>query len=146
MVTGPLAIRMIKPPPIEVDVHGPRHPATWHSESSSVDATTGKTNRAILECDIDLLSEKAIRRVINIVRPHLRSITIDCALVVSAPQWSDVEEPCCCLGLWRIDKVDFESCAVFPEKTIDEAADELKKFVASFSGGSLAEAMKSAAG
>ena len=126
VVDGPLAIRLIKPPPMEIDIDGPRHPAKWTNVPKSIDPVMGKTTHALLEVDIDLLSVKAIRRVINIVRPHLQSITIDLAVIVSKPQHSEIEEPSACLGLWRIDKVDFESCAVFPEKTIDETAQQLK--------------------
>ena len=125
VVDGPLAIRMIKPKPLEVDLWGPRHPSKWEDVPKSVDPKTGKVNHVVLECDIDLLANKTIRKIINIVRPHIGSIVADLALIVSAPKHSEVEEPSCCLGLWRIDRVDFEQCAVVPEKTIHEAAREL---------------------
>lgn len=127
IVDGPLAIRMIRPPkPKEVLIHTPRHPATWTRVPKSVDPTTGKTNCAILECDVDFVSDKSIRKLINIVRPYVQSITIDMAFIISKPENSSIDEPCACLGLWRIDQVDFESCAVFPERTIDEVAEEMK--------------------
>lgn len=78
-----------------------------------------------MEVDIDLFSEKTIRKVINIVRPHIAKITIDIALIISKPQDSEMEEPSACLGLWRIENVDFEDCAVFPELTVREAAKEI---------------------
>ena len=125
VVDGPLAIRVIKPKPLEVDLWGPRHPSKWEDVPKSVDPKTGKVNHVVLECDIDLLANKTIRKIINIVRPHIGSIVADLALIVSAPKHSEIEEPSCCLGLWRIDRVDFEQCAVVPEKTIHEAAREL---------------------
>ena len=128
-MTGPLAIRLIKPPPIEVNIHGHRHPVKYHEAPQSIDPTTGKIKHRLIECDIDLLSEKTVRKIINIIRPHLASITIDCAFIISKPEGSDIEEPSCCVGLWRIDKVDFERAALFPEKTIDEAAVELKEIM-----------------
>jgi len=125
VVDGPLAIRVIKPKPLEVDLWGPRHPSKWEDVPKSVDPKTGKVNHVVLECDIDLLANPTIRKIINIVRPHIGSIVADLALIVSAPKHSEIEEPSCCLGLWRIDRVDFEECAVVPEKTIHEAAREL---------------------
>ena len=82
-----------------------------------------------MECDVDLVSHRAVRKILSIVRPHLKSITIDVALIVSKPLDSEFEEPSACLGMWRIDKVDFESCAVLPEKSIDDVAEELKKSI-----------------
>ena len=125
IVDGPLAIRMIKPKPAEHLVWGPRHPATWSSANKSIDPVTGKAKAAILEVDVDLFSNKTVRKVINIFRPHISDITVDIALVVSTPKDSDVEEPCACLGLWRMEKVDFESCAIFPELQVEEAAKEI---------------------
>lgn len=125
VVDGPLAIRLIKPAPIEVSVHGHRHPCNWENVPKSIDQTTGKVNHAVVECDIDLLADKSIRKVINIIRPHLKSITIDVAVIISKPWSSEVPEPSCCLGLWRIDSVDFEKGAIVPEKTLHEAAAEL---------------------
>lgn len=133
IVDAPLAIRMIKPKPIEITIHGDRHPLTWSSVPKCVDPTTGeRTASALLECDVDLLSSSPIRKIINIVRPHLPKITIDIAMVISKPWGSVIEEPSCCLGVWRIDKVDFESCAVFPQsrKSVEEAADEMKSLIA----------------
>lgn len=129
IVNGPLAIRLIRPPPIEVHIHGPRHPSEWKNVPKSVDPATGKKHCPLLEVDIDLISNKEIRRCINIIRPHLPSITVDLAFIISKPKDSEVEEPSACLGLWRVDKVDFERCAVIPEKTIEEAADELKLMI-----------------
>ena len=62
VVDGPLAIRLIKPKPLEVSVDGPRHPSTWENVPQSFNPTTGKTNHAIVEVDIDVLSEKTIRK------------------------------------------------------------------------------------
>ena len=64
-------------------------------------------------------------RRINDIRPHMPSLTIDVAFVASKPKNSTIEEPSVCLGIWRIDKVDFERCAVFPESTIEETAHAL---------------------
>lgn len=125
LVDGPLPIRLLKPKPIEMNVHGPRHPALWTDVQKSVDPFSHKSSHVIIECDVDFISEKSFRKISNMIRPHMRSITIDIALIISKPMNSEIEEPSACLGLWRIDKVDFERCAIFPERTIDETALEL---------------------
>mmetsp|Transcript_11850 Transcript_11850/g.22499 ORF Transcript_11850/g.22499 Transcript_11850/m.22499 type:complete len:177 (-) Transcript_11850:148-678(-) len=128
VVDGPLAIRLIKPRPMEVNIDGPRHPATWHQVPKIADPLTNETtSAAVLECDIDVgMSNKQMRKIINVIRPHIESVTIDVALIVGTPKDSEVEEPSACIGLWRIEKVDFESAAVFPELAVEDAAEKVK--------------------
>lgn len=125
-----MAIRLIKPKPQEFNIHGIRHPVRWHQVNKSIDPQTGKESAAILECDIDLVSNPAIRKVVSMVRPHLSKITIDLALIVSKPKGSEVDENSACIGMWRIDKVDFEGCAVLPQKSIEEVAEEVRSLIA----------------
>jgi len=136
IVNGPLAIRVIKPAPREVNVYGPRHPAKWLQVPKSIDSCTRKANAAILECNIDLFSNANVRKIINIVRPHLPGITIDVALIISAPKESEIEEPSACLGLWRIEKVDFESAAVFPELPLEDALERVTMLMSAMEGNS----------
>jgi hypothetical protein len=125
-----MAIRLIRPKPQEFNIHGIRHPVTWHQVSKSIDPQTRKESAAILECDIDLVSNPTIRKVVSMVRPHLSKITIDLALIVSKPKGSEVDENSACIGMWRIDKVDFEGCAILPQKSIEEVAEEVRSFIA----------------
>ena len=134
VVDGPLAIRLIKPAPMEVHIDGPRHPNTWTTVPKRVDPATGEVQHAIMELDVDLFSSKAIRKIINIIRPHLQSITIDVAIIISKPHPEDADEPFACVGLWRIEKVDFEQCAVFPELAVEEAADKVKMLLSEMEG------------
>jgi hypothetical protein len=125
-----MAIRLIKPKPKDFTLNGIRHPVTWHEVPKSIDPKTGRVSSALLEFDIDLFSNIAMRKVTGMVRPHLSKITIDLALILSKPHGSEVDEPSACIGMWRIDKVDFESCAVFPQKSVDELVEEMKSFIA----------------
>jgi hypothetical protein len=125
VVDGPLAIRLLKPKPIEVTIHGKRHPTIWTDVPQTIDPITRKTSRSIMECDLDFVSDRQIRRILNMARPHIRRITIDVAFIISKPMHSEIEEPSACLGLWRVDKVDLERCAVFPETSIEETVREL---------------------
>jgi hypothetical protein len=125
LVDGPLAIRLIKPKPMELSVHTDKHPAVWTDVNMSIDPFTNKTSQMVVEVDIDFISDRSYRKLFSLVRPHMRSLTIDVAFVASKPKNSTIEEPSVCLGIWRIDKVDFERCAVFPESTIEETAHAL---------------------
>jgi hypothetical protein len=125
LVDGPLAIRLIKPKPMELRVHTDKHPAVWTDVNMSIDPFTNKTSQMVVEVDIDFISDRSYRKLFSLVRPHMRSLTIDVAFVASKPKNSTIEEPSVCLGIWRIDKVDFERCAVFPESTIEETAHAL---------------------
>lgn len=125
LVDGPLAIRLIKPKPMEVCVHTDKHPAFWTDVDMSIDSFTNKTSQMVMEVDIDFISNRSYRKLFSLVRPHMPSLTIDVAFVASKPKNSTIEEPSVCLGIWRIDKVDFERCAVFPESTIEETAHAL---------------------
>ena len=128
LVDGPLAIRLIKPEPMEVCVHNDKHPAIWTDVDMSIDSFTNKTSQMVVEVDIDFISNRSYRKLFSLVRPHMPSLTIDVAFVASKPKNSTIEEPSVCLGIWRIDKVDFERCAVFPESTIEETAHALSMF------------------
>ncbi|KAL3796014.1 hypothetical protein HJC23_013071 [Cyclotella cryptica] len=130
VVDGPMAIRLIKPKPQAFTLTGIRHPVTWHDVPKSIDPKTGRVSSALLEFDVDLVSNKGIRKVTSMVRPHLSKITMDIALILSKPHESEADEPSACISMWRIDKVDFESCAVFPQKSVDEVVEEMKSFIA----------------
>jgi hypothetical protein len=64
------------------------------------------------------------------IQPHLPKITIDITFILSKPRDSNVEDPSACLSLWSIDEVDFKSCTVFPQKSLDEVSEVVKSFTA----------------
>ena len=43
-------------------------------------------------------------------------------------------KPSACLGLWRIEKVDFEGAAVFPELAIEDAVEEVRSIMSGMDG------------
>jgi hypothetical protein len=129
-VDGPRAIKLLRPKPIEVIVNNDvMHPATWFDVPPARDPITKKTEHAILELDMNFVSSRGIRRILSIARPHLQSITIDIAFIISKPQDSQDEEPTACLGLFRVDKVDFEKFAVTPVSTFEESMEEIKSIM-----------------
>ena len=129
-VDGPRAIKLLRPKPIEVIVNNDvMHPATWFDVPPAHDPITKKKEHAILELDMNFVSSRGIRRILSIARPHLQSITIDIAFIISKPVDSQDEEPNACLGLFRVDKVDFEKFAVTPVSTLDESMEEIKSIM-----------------
>ena len=105
------------------------HPATWFDVPPAHDPITKKKEHAILELDMNFVSSRGVRRILSIARPHLQSITIDIAFIITKPVDSQDEEPNACLGLFRVDKVDFEKFAVTPVSTLEESMEEIKSIM-----------------
>lgn len=127
VVDGPMAINLIKPKPAEINVHRLKTPLSFTKVPPETCPDTGKTLAAVLECDIDLFTNDKIRKLANMIRSYLKRIVIDVAFVIAKPRDQEEDEPSACLGCWRIDRVDFERCAVLPEATVDEIAQTVKE-------------------
>ena len=136
VVKAPYVVKMISPDPSEMTMHSDRHPMSIKKINKVVDPKTGETTAAaVMECGVDFYTSAAIGRLINIVMPHLGSITIDLAFVIAPPWGAEGEsanEPSACLGVWRIDKVDFREFAQMPEKPIEVVEKEIKDIMKSF--------------
>lgn len=126
LVDGPFPIRMLAPAKKEVTISCDALPVTWHFQNETSSSTDGSTTSkaALVEVDFDLLQSKSIRKVSSIVRPHTARVVLDCALIISKPKDSEDDEPSACLGMWRLDKVDLNGCAVLPRKTESERVRE----------------------
>mmetsp|Transcript_14237 Transcript_14237/g.41775 ORF Transcript_14237/g.41775 Transcript_14237/m.41775 type:complete len:729 (-) Transcript_14237:38-2224(-) len=123
LVDGPLPIRMLAPPKKEITVKCETVPTTWHFLDETVN-NDGSVNAALVEVDLDLLESKTVRKMASVVRSQTARITVDCALVISKPIDSQNDEPSALLGMWRLDKVDMDGCAVLPPKTESEIMHE----------------------
>ena len=135
VVKAPYVVKMIAPNASEMTMHTPRHPVSITKVNKVVDPITGKTtSAAVMEVGVDFYTTAAIGRIVNIVLPHLGSITIDVALVIHPP-WGaegvEADEPSACIGVWRIDKVDFMSCAQLPEQPMEMVEEEIKEIMKS---------------
>eukprot|EP00984_Skeletonema_dohrnii_P014630 scaffold6162_cov93-Skeletonema_dohrnii-CCMP3373.AAC.10 len=142
VVKAPYVVKMIAPNPSEMTMHTPRHPVSVTKVNKVVDPATGETTAAaVMELGVDFYTSAAIGRIINVVMPHLGKITVDVALVIHPPweaEGEEANEPSACIGVWRIDQVDFLSCAQLPEKPIEVVEEEIKdimKSLAMESGG-----------
>ena len=136
VVAAPYVVKLIAPEPSAMTMHSPNHPITIKKVNKVVDPKTGKTTAAaVMEVGVDFYTSAAIGRIINIVMPHLKSITIDVAFVIEKPVdavGEEANEPSACLGVWRIDKVDFVNFAQLPEKPIEDVEAEIKDIMESF--------------
>jgi len=135
VVKAPYVVKMIAPNPSEMTMHTPRHPVSVKKVNKVVDPATGETTAAaVMELGVDFYTSAAIGRIINVVMPHLGKITVDVAMVIHPPweaEGEEVNEPSACIGVWRIDQVDFLSCAQLPEKPIEMVEEEIKDIMKS---------------
>lgn len=139
LVDAPLPIRMIAPAKSEVTIQGSMLPLSWYEKRESMTHDRRKHKKALLEVDCDITSNKTIRKVTSMVRRYINKITIDVALVIGKPDDQKEDEPSACLGLLRFDKVDLETCAILPQKTDKDWADEASVIISSLSVPQLVE-------
>jgi len=119
LITGPLLIRKLNPPPARRRVHSDKTVCTWHKVDECV-GSKGQTHAAIFEVDVDLVTNKTIRRLSSIVKRNVKKMVTDTAFFVEKPPHEENEEPSACLGAWRMDHVDLACCPELPE-VIDES-------------------------
>lgn len=55
-----------------------------------------------------------LRNGASLAKRYLGSISIDVGVVF------EDGDAACCLGLWRMDRIDVKSCPALPEKTVEE--------------------------
>ena len=108
LVEGPLPIRMMASPGEEYEVGSDYLPMQWH-------LVEGRGNNApLLGLDVDCTSDKALRTVASLAKRYLYSVSIDVGVVI------ENDDVACCLGLFRMDKIDTKMCPELPEHTVEE--------------------------
>ena len=123
LVDGPMAVRILAPPKKECLIHGSVVPLSWYKHDVETCPTTngGKTLCPVVVVAIDCVSSRAIRSMAGIIKKYMVRLTCDVALVVGPPediarrgQAEHDDEPQACLGLFRFEHIDIESCPEFP--------------------------------
>ena len=112
---GPLAVRMLAPPKRELVVACELLPITWRKHEAKVDAHGRKLHPAF-ECELDCMTNKAIRVMTGIFKRNIGSLAVDVAAVIQKPEGSDEEEPEACIGMFRMNKIDVASCPKLPDR------------------------------
>ena len=108
LVEGPLPIKMMASPGEEYEVGSEYLPMQWHLDE-------GRGGEApLLGLDIDCTSDKALRTAASLAKRYLYSVSIDVGVVI------ENEDVACCLGLFRMDKIDTKTCPELPEHTVEE--------------------------
>ena len=129
VVEGPMAVKILAPPKKERVIHGQVISLDWKKYDKEVDPVSGQPLQPLISVTVDCVSNSAIRKMANIVKKYLASLTLDLALVISAPPNcvnSDADEHKACLGLFRFEKVDVSSCPNFPTDESDQSKGDEK--------------------
>jgi len=108
LVEGPLPIRIMASPGEDYEVGAEYLPMSWHL----VRAQGGEA--PLLGLDIDATSDKVLRSAASLAKRYLNSISIDVGAVI------EDDDAACCLGLWRMNRIDAKSCPALPERSVEE--------------------------
>uniref|UniRef100_A0A7S2YC98 Protein ENHANCED DISEASE RESISTANCE 2 C-terminal domain-containing protein n=1 Tax=Entomoneis paludosa TaxID=265537 RepID=A0A7S2YC98_9STRA len=146
VVDGPMAVRVLAPPKKERVIHGQVIPITWHLYDREVNPKTGQVLHPVVSASMDCLSSGAVRNLAGLVKKYLVTMTLDLALVIGAPSTLEAHqknkrkgnnnvhddtdnEPKACLGLFRFEHVDVNTCPAFPEfvDKLQEEEHDLKR-------------------
>ena len=122
LVEGPLAVRVLAPPKKEKVVDCAFLSVSWAKHAPTV--VNGKRLHTAITCELDCLSTRVIRGMAGIVKKHLSSLAIDVAVTISKPDGQVEDEPQACLGLWRFDHIDVDSCPELPDRHEIEAKNQ----------------------
>jgi len=112
---GPLAVKVLAPPRRELVVRCEALPVTWRNYEASRDPN-GRELFPAIECEIDCMSNRAIRAMAGILKRNLGSLCIDIACIIQKPDGLEEDEPQACLGLFRFNHIDVERCPAFPDR------------------------------
>jgi hypothetical protein len=108
LLDGPLPIRMMASPGEEYEVGHETLPMEWYLDEGRGDEAP------LLGLDVDCTSDKALRTGASLAKRYLYSVSIDVGVVI------EDEDSACCLGLFRMDKIDTKICPELPERTTEE--------------------------
>ena len=108
LIDGPIPIRMMASPGEEYEVGHESIPMEWYLDEGRGDEAP------LLGLDVDCTSDKALRTAASLAKRYLYSVSIDVGVVI------EDEDLACCLGLFRMDKIDTKICPELPERTAEE--------------------------
>ena len=131
VIDGPWVVRSLSPQKGEIVFDfNDWLKLSWHKEDERIDPVTGKKRAAMLSVDIDSMGDSVARKVLSLVQGSIQKVKLDCAVIISKPAQSKVEEPSACIGLWRMDRIDMHQTSLLPEKDerllLKEASAKLK--------------------
>lgn len=123
IVDAPYVVKMVVPQKKGVPISNPLVPVAWRKHPSTTTSTGNNTNNPnpMMEVELDIMSNKAMRGAANIVKNNLKSITIDLAAIIEKPHGQKEEEPSAVLGMWRFDQLDISTCPHLPVRVTTES-------------------------
>lgn len=113
IVDGPRIVRMLAPPVKEKTVSSALLPVSWCKHSGN------DQQKPVIEVELDLMSNKATRAIVNIARKNLSLITVDLAVMIDKPDGQKEDEVTACLGMWRWQEIDITTCPVLPTRSVE---------------------------
>ena len=128
LVDGPLPIKIMAPPKKELTVSCASLPSKWkfHNKTTLEDGTV---LHPVLEMEIDVISNSAIRSISAMLKRYIKMIALDLALVIQTPDGQTKQEPEACLGLWRFDHIDIMTCPPLPQRVERQDVHRASQFV-----------------
>ena len=125
LVDGPLPVRIMAPPKKELLISSRALPSKWKKHRMET-LSDGTILQPILEMEIDVISNSAIRGISAMLKRHIKSVALDLAVVIQTPNGQKEKEPEACLGLWRFDHIDVLTCPPLPPRVDQQHQDLLK--------------------
>lgn len=120
VVDAPRMVKMLSPPKKELTISCALLPVAWTKRPQE-----GKQS-PMLEIELDVMSNKAMRAMASIIQRNLTGMTVDLAVTVEKPDGQEEDEPSACLGMWRFDKVDITTCPYIPAR-VTPVADDIRR-------------------
>jgi Protein ENHANCED DISEASE RESISTANCE 2, C-terminal len=115
LIEGPMAVKMVTPSRGEYPIHTNFVPVNWRTyEPTQYDKASGRALCPAIECEVDCIKSRIIRSMATISKKHCTKVIIDMAAVIHNE--ANESEPAACLGLWRLSRIDVDSCPAFPDR------------------------------
>ena len=87
-----------------------------------------KCTSPILELTIDFASNATTRGMASLGKRYLPKTSVDIAFLIGKPEGQTESEPEACLGLYRMDHIDFSTCPDMPDRYATDGRSNEKSF------------------
>jgi Protein ENHANCED DISEASE RESISTANCE 2, C-terminal len=135
VAVAPFAIRVIAPAKKEIIVNCTYVPCTWRKHEASRDRRTGKVLAPLLEVEIDCMSDKWVRSIVNLCVKNAPAVVVDVGLVIQLrqdlqddPDYDSSKECEACIGMFRLDRMCMNECDSLPNRADFESSTSLSSF------------------
>jgi len=118
---GPMAVRMLfYPPSKQFCIWGTMLPVIWNDQKPTT-TQVGQKKSLVIEACVDVVSNRLARSTAQLIGSSLKNIDMDIAVVIGTPDHQEEKEPEACIGYYRYDHVDLQTCSRLPPKSNTES-------------------------